>query len=35
MIETNEREELVDYIFSVLDTIEFDYTGDITEQWRE
>lgn len=35
MIETNEREELVDFIHSVLDTIEFDYIGDITEQWRE
>jgi len=35
MIETNEREELVDFIFSVLDTIEYEYIGDITEQWRE
>ncbi len=35
MIETNEREELVDFIHSVLDTIEYDYIGDITEQWRE
>jgi len=35
MIETNEREELVDFIHSVLDTIDYDYIGDITEQWRE
>ena len=35
MIETNEREELVDFIHSVLDTIEYDYMGDITEKWRE
>ncbi len=35
VIETNEREELVDFIHSVLDTIEYDYIGDITEQWRE
>ena len=35
MIETGERDELVDFIHSVLDTIEFEYMGDITEQWRE
>ena len=35
MIETNEREDLVDFIHSALDTIEYDYIGDITEQWRE
>ena len=34
MIETNEREDLVDFIHSALDTIEYDYIGDITEQWR-
>jgi hypothetical protein len=35
MIETGEREELVDFILSVLDIIEYEYIGDITEQWRE
>lgn len=35
MIETEEREVLVDFINSVLDTIEYDYNGDVTERWRE
>lgn len=35
MIETNEREDLVDFIHSILDIVEYDYNGDITEQWRE
>ena len=35
MIETNEREELVDFILTILDIIKYDYNGDITARWRE
>ncbi len=35
LIETDQREEICDFIFKVVSNANIDFSGDITEEWRD
>ncbi len=35
LIETDQREDICDFIFKVVSNANIDFSGDITEEWRD